>query len=351
MKIVRKKLTPDELIPKNTRYNADCDCIEVTPDNGSTWNELGTGSDPRHGAGFLKPARTGVDARCDAAENMSSTLKKNISDIILAVNVGAIGTSMMVDFAFLSTGVGFFADLALIIAEGIVALTLTAIEAAFTDAVYAQLTNIFFCDIADDGRVSAAELAQIESDVSAQIGGLVSVVFNLYMSLWGEVGLSNAGATGAAVGSCGSFDCSFCYTVDFTVTDGADVGVEVVFGTFGGGLNGVFVDSNNKNTARIQWFFPERLHIVRYESVFNKGGGSGASDVNLNRLYTLSPTVLQDTDAANPFGNDQVKNRAYTTDADMFDADINTGTGDFSCTLLSVTIHYTRATPLWTENC
>lgn len=208
MKIVRKRLSPNEVIPRGTRYNATCNCIQVVAPDGTTWTDTPTSSDPRHGDAFRAPARTGTDIKCSAAANMSATLKKNLDDIILAVNVGAIGTSMMVDLAFLTTGVGFFADLALIIAEGLVALGLTAIEAAFTDSVYETLTCIFYCNIGANGQVSSAELTAIQGAVSSDIGGLVSTVFNLYMGFWGEVGLSNAGSKGTATADCDDCFCA-----------------------------------------------------------------------------------------------------------------------------------------------
>lgn len=202
MEIVRKKLTPNEVTPPNTRYNSDCDCIQTTPDGGTTWNDGATASDPRYGDMYRKPVRTGGDPQCDAAENMREALKKNIDDILLATNVGAIGSVMMVDLLLLTAAAGFLAGLAVIIAGAILDLTLTAVDAAFTDAVYDQLFCIFYANISGDGSVDATQLDAIKAQVSSDIGGIVSTVFNLYMSLWGEVNLSNAGAVGGAAGDC-----------------------------------------------------------------------------------------------------------------------------------------------------
>ena len=94
MKIVRMKLTPDDLTPASIRYNSGCDCVQQTADGGTTWTDQPS-LDPRHATGFLKPPLTGSDVQCRAAENMIQHIRDSIDSVINAVSDVQAATSLL----------------------------------------------------------------------------------------------------------------------------------------------------------------------------------------------------------------------------------------------------------------
>lgn len=203
MEIVRKKLTQDEIIAPTLRYDTTCSCIQRTNDGGGTWVDA-PGSDPRHDPSFRAPVRAGgADPRCDAAANLTAYLKKAIHDTMTPTTTTTAAT-VLFDAVLLLGEFGVVVDLVSIVVEGLFAIGQSVVNAAMTDAVYAQLQCIFDLDISTDGSISAAQLTAIESDVAAQIGGTAETVLNLVFGLTGEVGLSNAGAHGTLTGDCTS---------------------------------------------------------------------------------------------------------------------------------------------------
>jgi hypothetical protein len=68
--------------------------------------------------------------------------------------------------------------------------------------VYEQIKCILYANIDADGQMSAAQLAEIQTQIDTLIGGTPNLVFDLFAGLWGEVQWSNAGATGEYEGEC-----------------------------------------------------------------------------------------------------------------------------------------------------
>lgn len=222
MNIIRKKLTPDEVSPPNLRYNSDCDCIQQTPDGGTTWTDT-PGQDPRSADGFRLPPRGGSDPRCDAAANMRANIETQITNVgnaMSTANNSLSGISVIIGIFSFAAELTLLPTLILDFCNYFFGVGVSALQAAFTSTVYDELENIFYCNISADGTVTAAQFTAIQNAVSDHFGALnqVNLALQLQLNFMGAVQLSNAGATGTAVGSCGSFECcpdglEWCHTL------------------------------------------------------------------------------------------------------------------------------------------
>jgi len=210
IQIIRKKLDPSEVGGANTRYDDSCDCTQSSPDGGTTWID-NPAIDPRHSPTLQMPARTTSDPQCDAAANMVAYLRKFIDTITTVATQGAGASAILGVLVVFMPEVAILWTLALEIMGGLLAIGQSTINAAFTDPVYDQIENIFYCNINSDGTVTAEQLDTIGSEIADVIGGVVQAVMALYLPLVGEVGLTNAGATGSEVGDCSGFVCGWCY--------------------------------------------------------------------------------------------------------------------------------------------
>jgi len=219
MGIVRKLLTPDEVAAANTRYDSDCDCVQVTTDGGTTWTDA-PGLNPRSQPAYRLPARGGADPRCDAAANMQDKLKSFVAQDVAGLAQFQLATALIGIVLIFLPEAGIIFDLFIAVAEAIITIGADAIEGAFTDAQWAIVLCILYCDIGSDGTVSSSQLSTIISDIETQCDSVVYDVLSLHLQMIGEVGLTNAGASGDVTGDCSSCECAWCYTIDFTVSDG-----------------------------------------------------------------------------------------------------------------------------------
>lgn len=223
--IIRKRLFADEVGQPGRRYNPECDCIETSPDGGTTWNE-DPAADPRTNPAYLLPARTGGDPRCDAAEAMMQHFKAQVDAFLAGSSVWTI-VSVFIPLLFFIPGVNIFIPLLFEIVSGLFAIGTEVVDAAMTEAVYDQMKCIFYCHIDADGQMSAAQLAAVQTDIDAQIGGTPNLVFDLFAGLWSEIVFSNAGAVGEYSGDCDECGCAYCYRWDFTLDDGGYVPIVI----------------------------------------------------------------------------------------------------------------------------
>lgn len=224
MQVIRKKLDPGEVIPPGQRYSEAEDCIEVF--NGTSWS-CSPAADPRHDDALRFPPIGGSDPQCQAAANMSRAIEDFIADVVNTLSWATVAEATLSTvltaaaiFFPATVAVGVFAILALDIGTILFGAGLVAIAAAFTAEVYDQLTCIFYCNIDADGQLIAGQLEAINTQIADEIGGLVSLVTSAMFLLMGEVGLSNAGATGDAPADCTECPCAWCFEIDFTATDG-----------------------------------------------------------------------------------------------------------------------------------
>lgn len=236
MQIVRKYLSADEVSPPGLRYDPDCDCVQVSPDGGTTWTD-DPGADPRHNPAYLLPARGGGSARCDSAESAMQHFKAQVDAFITGGTILGV-VNLWVALLFFIPGVNVLIALILSVAEALFDTGVVVIDAAMTEPVYDQIKCIIYCNMDDDGQVSAEQFADIDSDVNSLIGGVPATVWSLITSAWGEVGLSNAGASGEYTGDCDACECGWCYEWDESAIE-----AEWTF-DFGSTNGGYYVDTH-----------------------------------------------------------------------------------------------------------
>lgn len=221
MKIIRGRLNPADVSNPMFRYDATCDCIQQTPDNGATWVDVAS-ADPRHSVGFLKPPVAGSNKQCDAAANMVKWLKDFIDYETGLMVAGATITTLIngiltpLDLLFPAAD---FLSLIIDIAETIFGIGAAGLTTAFTSTEYDALLCIFYCQIDINGQVSAEKLSVIEGQVTAQLNTTAALVVNSILFVQGEVGLSNAGSVGSEVGDCSACACEWCLEKNLADTD------------------------------------------------------------------------------------------------------------------------------------
>jgi hypothetical protein len=214
MKIIRGRLSASDVTPTSLRWNPDTNTVQQTPDGGATWIDTPT-LDPRAGTGYKLPARTSSDPRCDAAENMVVKLQSMVgifeADLAQLQAVNAIVDIVLV---FLPE-VGIVIEALLAAVEFLLTIGADVISAAFTDDQWQIVRCILYCDIASDGTVDQARFDKILDDMHAQASTVVyDVLYTIFTLSLGVNGVSNAGATGDAVGDCSECVCGWCYHFD-----------------------------------------------------------------------------------------------------------------------------------------
>lgn len=237
--IVRKELSPAQVTPTSLRWNPDTNTVQQTPDGGSTWID-NPSADPRAGAGFQLPPRGGSDPQCNAAENMTVKLKGmvNIFEAELS-QLQSVNALVDLVLVFLPE-VGIVLEALLAATELVLTIGSSAISAAFTDDQWDIVKCILYCDIASDGTVDQTRFDKILDDMHIQNSTVVyDVLYTLFTLSLGVNGITNAGATGDAVGDCSGCACEWCYEWDFTLSDGgfaATVIDGIPFGTYAAGV-------------------------------------------------------------------------------------------------------------------
>lgn len=191
------------------RYDTETDQVQQTFDGGSTFVDQ-SAADPRHNTAFEFPPNTAGDPKCQGAANLTRFISDLIAQVIAVVDTAgeAEGILALLLALFVELGpFGILIDLVLGLAAVLFGAGSLALADAFTNTVFDQLTCIFFCHMEADGSVTAADLTAILSDINTQIGGLVYTVLSAMFFLMGEVGMSNAAATGSAPADCSGCEC------------------------------------------------------------------------------------------------------------------------------------------------
>jgi len=221
MKVVRKQLSPGEFSPTNQRYNSETDTVEFSPDGGTTWVPMPS-LDPRHSTAFLYPP-LGEDVRCDAAANMVKWIKDFLdqtADLLCAgAEAFAVANAAIPLYELISGGSLTLLALITEIAGTLTGIGCTALTAAFDESTYAALLCCFYCNIENDGQVTADDLTAVEDQVTSDLVTTAALVVNAILFLQGEVGLSNAGTIGAQTGDCDACDCETTLCVGFNDGD------------------------------------------------------------------------------------------------------------------------------------
>jgi len=222
MEIIRGRLSAADFSNPSQRYNADTDTFQYTPDNGANWYNSPE-ADPRHSSIFRLPPLTTTDPRCDAAASMVKWIKDFIDSVIDQLNADATALALTNDFLTRLTTLFPPALLLLLLQEAATSLFdtgATALDAAFTSTQYDLLLCAFYCNIEDDGTVTAADLTDVEVQIASTMDSVAAAIVDEILFIQGEVGLSNAGVVGGETGDCSGCDCEWCYEWDFTVSDG-----------------------------------------------------------------------------------------------------------------------------------
>lgn len=217
MRFVRKRLSENDIQPAGTRWNADCDCVQVTNDGGITWVD-DPGLDPRTNPALLLPPNTGPDVKCAAAAGMTEYFRHNVDARIREVNViGLANATFAIVGVFIPVGV--IVGLFFAVSSAMLTYAAAIVEAAFTEDVYDDIRNLLYCLLDADGRIDDAGYDEFRLQLASSVGNVVvDGMVDLAFQMAGVVGLSNAGAKLADPDAeCES--CGWCEVYDFAISD------------------------------------------------------------------------------------------------------------------------------------
>jgi len=289
IQVILKRLSPDEVSPPNLRYDEDCNCIQETWDDGTTWHDQ-PGADPRHADVFRRPPRTDTDARCNAAQGMSDLIRHTLDNWIAAATLGQAVTGILEILLLLAGGAGVLIDLIILALETLATIGEATVEAAFTDSVYDDLTCAFYCNIDADGQMSADQLAAFLAQVSAEHPGTVYNVVATIANMTGEVLFSNAGAEGTETGDCSGCACNWCITVDLTDNDGGLTVYGAGQGVWTSGVGwqaaDVFLGGVDRTLAQLVLDLGGTFDLSEIGMLFNWTGGTQTGGIQAKYLFT-----------------------------------------------------------------
>lgn len=285
--VVRDELNPGDVAPLNRRYNPTDNSVEILNPDG-TWT-ASSAADPRSSPAFQYAPPAADDPACQAAANMSRWLNDVIDQTLTVIAEANDAAGLLTILIALLDILGPFAiliDLVLGLASVLFSAGATAIDAAFTNDVYDQLTCIFFCNVDPDGVVTPEALATIQASIDAQIGGLVATVLDAALFLTGNVGLTNAGAVGDAPADCDACACGWCYEWP----DAASI------------ASGYFTqlfDPQGGQSVFYNVTFDVTTTITQIKLNFTSGGAAGAAALwcpiaDRIALFTLGAPVTED---------------------------------------------------------
>lgn len=299
MKQIRGLLAPSQVTPTGTRYDGGCDCIQISPDGGTTWNDV-PGLDPRNDPAYMFPARTGSDPRCDAAANMTAKLQSMVEQAERTITAFQMATAFLAIMLPFLGEAGLLVDLIIAVGEAIITIGAGEISLAFTSDQWDLINCILYCDSETDGTLTADDLSQILSDIHDQCNSVVSDVMVLLALMNGFVGLSNAGATGDLTGDCSGCNCAWCYEWDFTLSDGGWTAVSGLASYSSG--NGWQTHVQNDSCSNHAYLYLLKSlglttdQIERIEFEFTEGWNTPAADYfdawlsgGIANRYTMTP--------------------------------------------------------------
>lgn len=245
MPIIRKQLKPSDVYPDDIRYNPSGDNVEVLIDG--EWTPA-PGSDPRRNNTL--PPRVTSDTKCDAARSIADALQGQISGIVAAIdNASTAMTIVGIILSIFSFGVfAIFVTIALGIADYMIGLGSAAIEAALPPSAFDDLACILYCHMDEDGRISAADIPNIQQEMVDQLGATAGTIINSMIDLAGFAGLNGLAAVGTSTGDCSACGCptTWCKFWDFTTNEGGWDAIAI-----GGGIFGTFVPGEWQGTDAV----------------------------------------------------------------------------------------------------
>ena len=218
-------LSPKTILLKWTIENG----YQASFDEGETWVN-GADYDPRASATLFPPpvVPAGQEAKCLAANNVVAELKQNVEDITTQLRnlsgitglSGAFGALMTLIFATAPiAGITWAIASA---AAAIIGYTASAFSGAFTSAVWDTVFSIVYCSSNDEMSYDEDQFNTIYSQIGSALTGIADLHLRNVLGLVGYAGLTNIARIDHDVyedANCVACD-TWCYTFDFTVSDG-----------------------------------------------------------------------------------------------------------------------------------
>jgi len=256
--LIRKKLTDAEFSNAALRYNEGCDCVQFTPDGGTTWIDQ-PANDPRSSDAYRLPPITGSNTQCRAAEGMTELVRRMVNARINDITDAELAGTILGIVAFIP---GFNILWALILAFVSLAFTIAReiLEAAFTEPVYEQLRCLFYCNIDENGQMSQSQFDEVYAAL-IDFDAVARTWIQAVMDLVGAVGMSNAGVALEAAADCDDCECAWCY--EWT--------------TFGDWTIPAGYAQGSRTTALYIAFASSTVKHIEFEYTWNLVGGGGAS--------------------------------------------------------------------------
>jgi len=215
--VIRGRLAESDVAPTNIRFSGDPPVYQYSPDGGTTWVDQ-PASNPLHSRTALFPPLTPYEGiECDAAARMSAQLKDCITAMCTFADTAQAVTAIL-ELILLPTGlVGMIWSLLFWICDQIIDQGQEVVLAAFTDAVYDDITCTLRCFIAPDGSISQSNLDAAWEKVKTDHAGTVATVIDEVRFLFTDVVFSNAGVGRTETGDCDACDsCGWIVEYDFT---------------------------------------------------------------------------------------------------------------------------------------
>jgi len=215
---IRKLLSPREGVPTNMRFVPGVG-IQVTPDEGETWNN-DPASDPRGNPAYVLPSAEFDE--CSIAAGMVEGLQQFVIQMITTTSVGQLATASTALLGNYLPALAWAYPLSTDVAEQTMTLGQVAIDEAMTLPVYEDLKCIFYCNLPSTKILTEEAWTGVIADVNSQIGdAVVTGVLSIWHELLGVIGITNAGLlNNDAEANCDGCDCGWCYKFDFELTDG-----------------------------------------------------------------------------------------------------------------------------------
>lgn len=357
--IVRSRLSENDFSPVSLRYNPDTDTVQYTPDGGTTWVD-DPADDPRVGAKFIKPLKTGIDIRCRSSASMVKWLRNFIeyetgvltagAEITAVANAGLALFDILAPWAILI-------NLIIDVAGTIFGIGAGALSAAFDEDTYDLLLCIFYCNIENDGAVTDDEFAQIQTDIADQLNTTAALVMALILDAQGRVGLQNAGTLYEVEDAdCGACECAWCYTFDFELTDGGFTSPPIGGFTYGHWVSGNGWVSDAPSAGEALYLTLTGIDIPHLTSFvshtdfnFTCGAGVGSGNYADIRLSGVIQHAVNDT-FSSPGGDHPI---SFTGDYHVDEILFNPSGTLSPCviTLKSLTLRGTGDNPFGDDNC
>jgi hypothetical protein len=170
-----------------------------------------------------------------------------------------------------------FEALMRVVANQIFSLVIATLRPALTEEVYDKLLCDFYNNMGDDATFTNAQVDNVRSDITTDIGGIAGVFFEHLVYLLGAVGLTNLARQQAAT----SGDCSDCEECE-----GCDTSGWIVSPPADGGNGVIDHEASNCNTLVVTAFVGGG--DGRYYAQVWSGGGSDDGCVITALEYTGS---------------------------------------------------------------